>query len=206
MFSNEKTREFISKTPVVGFTLFELLVWYCLLFGVIPYSTAVPVIVFLVIIGPAHIYTWQALYNLSKRFKKYLDCKFNSKGLLAEKPEITEWKKGDKLKVKFWISLKNKKGDKVFWKEVPNFQKLETAELRYKGISDPEHLLITDVAGNFHEINHNEFLSIENKTYNERIDKKRQKKLKQKANEGTIFEESIKELENNTEYSKKKIK
>lgn len=203
MFSKDSVFSVISVIPFILTVLVLLSAWGSLLF--IPYYYSVP----LACVGVFSFYPQFYFLRSSLNFRYYitnaLKKRYSESGLLSEYPNITEWKKGDKVKITFLVNIKNRQGEKVYWKRTPDFQRFENSKFTFKGISDSDHLILEDVSGDLHEINVNEFIGIENIKYQERLANQKQNRLERKVNEGTVYEEALEELNNMNEQELKTL-
>lgn len=209
MLNYQLIRSLISGLPVLGFWSVEILVWGTL-FLIIPESPlSLPLAFFLLFFYPIHPYLYNSSKFFSKTLKKELEKKYGSRGVLVNYNDVKDWKENDELEVKFWRSVKNRKGEEIYWKEVEaSFNEPEYTKFYFRGISSPNYFILEDISGDLHEVHHCEFLDLKNKTHQERLNVEKQKKLKEKVKEGTVFEKSLQELENNSanEVSFKRLK
>ena len=209
MLNHQFTRSLISGLPVLGFWSVEILIWGTLFFIIPESPLSLPLAFFLLFFYPIHPYLYNSSKFFSKTLKKELEKKYGSRGVLANYNDVKDWKEKDELEVKFWRSVKNRKGEEIYWKEVEaSFNEPEYTKFYFRGISSPNYFILEDISGDLHEVHHCEFLDLENKTHKERLNTERQKKLKEKVKEGTVFEKSLEELKNNSasEVPFKKLK
>jgi len=199
MLNHQFFRSLISNLPVFGFWLIEILIWGTLFFIIPESPLSLPLAFFLLFFYPVHPYLHNSSKFLSKTLYKQLEKKYGSRGVLANYNDVKDWEKGDELEVKFWTSVKNRKREEIYWKEVQaSFNQPEFTKFYFRGISSPNYFILEDVSGDYHEVHHCEFLDLKNKTHKERLNDKKQEKLKQKVKEGTVFEKSLQEVEDNT--------